>query len=46
MSNPIFLSQVKNKPYRLGEEYAFVLESGAVVNSSNCSTGYSTLSKT
>jgi hypothetical protein len=24
--------QVKNKPYRLGEEYAFILENGAVAN--------------
>jgi hypothetical protein len=30
-----FFSQVKNKPYRLGEKYAFVLESGAFTNSYN-----------
>jgi hypothetical protein len=30
-----FIPQVKNKPYRLGEEYAFILEIGAVVNTFN-----------
>ncbi len=28
----MFVLQVKNKPYQLGEEYAFVLKNGAVAN--------------
>ncbi len=30
-----FIPQVKNKPYRPGEEYAFIVENGAVVNTFN-----------
>jgi hypothetical protein len=36
MPNPVyFLPQVKNKPYRLSEEYAFILENGAVANNTD-----------
>ncbi len=28
----LFFPQVKNKPYRPGEQYAFILENGAVAN--------------
>jgi hypothetical protein len=39
------LSQVKNKPYQPGEEYAFVLEICAIVNSTRIQLKYLLLSR-
>jgi hypothetical protein len=36
MPNPVyFLPQIKNKPYQLSEEYAFIFENGAVANNTD-----------